>query len=320
VRVVSREEIRSEREKITAFVVCYNEEDHIGACLDSVSFCDEVIVVDSFSQDRTVRICKQKGANVIQRNWPGYREQKAFGLSQCTHPWVLNLDADERVSDELRESILAVLVADYNHKHVVGDSVARSSAAGDNFAPCRDGYELSRVVYYLGRWWRKGGWYPEYRVRFFRREKVTWGGIDPHEKAVVHGVTARLEGELQHFTYKNLNEQFARLRNYAAISSQEEYLSGGRSSILKIVCNPLLRMFKFYFLKRGYREGIAGLIVAIIEGYYTFMKYAFLWELGRDSGGEAHQLWEAEQRQLGKTADSPEGELYDSPVRSNRSI
>jgi glycosyltransferase involved in cell wall biosynthesis len=251
------------REPISAFVICFNEEEHIVDCLKSVAFCDEIVVIDSYSTDKTVALAQSLGAKVIQRPWPGYREQKAFGLTAVSHEWVVNIDADERVSDELRENILAVLQEER------AGSVGRKKISG---------YYVNRVVYYLGRWWRKGGWYPEYRLRIFRKQDVTWGGIEPHEKPIVKGETAVLPGELQHFTYKNMDEQFARLHSLSTIAAREEFKRGGHASLLSLFINPILRMLKFYFLKKGYREGMAGLIVAGVEGYYTFMKYAKVWE------------------------------------------
>ena len=256
------------REKLSAFVICYNEEDQIRECLESLSFCDEIVVIDSFSKDRTVEICNEMGAKVIQRPWPGYRAQKAFGLEATAHAWVVNLDADERVSPELRDSILKVLQEEHRQR---SDSAMREDAF--------DGYEISRVVHYLNRWWRKGGWYPEYRVRFFRKSRVTWGGVDPHEKPIVDGKIGRLEGELFHFTYTDMNEQFSRLHAHSTVAALEEYKRGKDATLKHLLVNPFLRILKFYVLKKGYREGRAGLIVAVIEGYYTFMKYAKLWEM-----------------------------------------
>lgn len=257
------------RSLISAFVICFNEQEQITDCLKSLSFCDEVILIDSFSTDDTVGIARNLGAKIIQRTWPGYREQKAYGLTVVAHEWVVNIDADERVSDELRESILKVLEDDYDHK-----------PATQRIA----GYYVNRVVYHLGRWWRRGGWYPEYRLRVFRKSAVSWGGVEPHEKAIVRGETASLSGELYHFTYKDIDEQFSRLHSLSTIVAREEYNSGRRASFLSLLINPILRMLKFYVLKRGYREGMAGFVVAGVEGCYTFMKYAKLWGLEYQHG------------------------------------
>ncbi len=256
------------RKKVSAFVICYNEEEEIEQCLETLRFCDEVVVIDSYSTDRTVEICESFGAKVIQRDWPGYREQKAFGLASTTYDWVVNIDADERVSKELQASILKIL----ERKWQIEQGELTESAREP------DGYEVSRIVYYLGRWWRRGGWYPEYRVRFFFKPKVTWGGVDPHEKPIVDGPIDRIDGELHHFTYRSLDEQLRRLHAHASVAAREEARRGRTAKLSDILFRPLLRMVKFYFVKRGYREGMAGVVVVVMEGFYTFLKYAKLWE------------------------------------------
>lgn len=248
------------RSKISAFVVCFNEEKDIADCLSSLNFCDEIVVIDSFSSDRTVEIAQAMGAKVLQRKWQGYIEQKAFGLSQVSNDWVVNLDADERVSSGLRKEIIALLSTKQQEQLAVG-------------------YYINRVVYHLGRWWRKGGWFPEYRLRLFQRTHVKWGGVEPHEKPIPDGRVDYLRGEILHYTYENLDDQFSRLHNFSSIAAREEFMAKRRPSLLSLLINPFFRAFKFYVLKKGYREGAAGLIVAIAEGYYAFMKYAKLWEM-----------------------------------------
>lgn len=256
----------TERSLVSAFVVTFNEEQDISDCLKSLDFCDEVVVIDSFSTDRTVEICEAAGAKVIQREWPGYVAQKAFGLDVAKHAWVLNLDADERVSPELRQSILKVLREDYQNQEEGRESVY-------------SGYEINRVVFFLDRWWRAGGWYPEYRVRLMRREATRWGGSDPHEKPIVTGKIGRLAGELQHYTYKSIAQQIQQLHRFSSIAAEQDFAKGKRAKLHHLLLNPFLRMLKFYLIKQGFREGVAGVIVAINEGFYTFMKYSKLWEL-----------------------------------------
>jgi len=248
-----------ERELISAFVITFNEEDNIRACLESLSFCDEIVVVDSFSTDRTVAIAESLGARVVQHPWSGYRDQKAYGLGLVSNEWVLNVDADERVSPELRKNIEQVLVR------------ARSEQMPN-------GYYINRVVFFLGRWWRRGGWYPEYRVRLFKRSCTKWGGTNPHEKPIVTGALDTISGELEHYTYRSMDEQFSRLHNFSSIMAAEDFKQKKRFSLFKLLGNPVLRFFKFYIVKQGFKEGIAGLIVALNESFYTYMKYAKLWE------------------------------------------
>ncbi|MCC6933853.1 MAG: glycosyltransferase family 2 protein [Deltaproteobacteria bacterium] len=255
------------REKVSAFIIAKNEDDQIADCIASLKFCDEVLVIDSFSDDKTVEIAKQSGAQVYVHKWEGYKEQKAYALSLLKYDWTVNLDADERVSNELRENILHVLRTEYENK--------KNPQAGTEEII---GYFINRVVYYLGRWWRKGGWYPEYRLRFFRKSKVVWGGINPHEKPIPQGKTERIEGEILHYTYDDMNDQLRRLVNYSLISAKEEFSRDKKVTVVKLLLSPFIRAFKFYVTKKGYREGMAGLIVAILEGYYTFIKYAQVWE------------------------------------------
>lgn len=274
VGVSPKRELSAKRELLSAFVICFNEEDNVQACLESLSFCDEIVVIDSFSTDQTVEIARNFGATVIERKWQGFRDQKSFGLSQVSHQWVLNIDADERVTPELRLSIEHVLRGDFSFVQGPEQGPEQSDRPEEIV-----GFYANRVVYYLGRWWRNGGWYPEYRLRLFRKNSVTWGGIDPHEKPIPQGKTARLVGELEHYTYRNMDEQFQRLDKYSSVAAKEEFRLGRKFSLRQLFLNPILRFVKFYVLKKGYREGVAGLIVAVAEGYYTFMKYAKLWEL-----------------------------------------
>ena len=249
------------RPSISAFVVCCNEERQIRRCLESVQWCEEIIVIDSGSTDATLRICQEFGARIIHRAWNGYAEQKAFGLSQCTSEWVLNLDADEEVSADLRKEIEERL-----------STPDVSSVLGFN---------LSRVVVYLGTTWDKGGWYPEYRLRLMRRTAARWGGDEPHERAFVDGPVARLRKPLFHYTHTGIEDHLATLNRFSSIAAAGLYKRGARASTLTILARPLGRFCKFYLLRHGYREGQFGLIVALLEAGYVFLKYAKLWELRR---------------------------------------
>src|SRR5512140_1703678 len=243
------------REPLSCTIICHDEEEGIRAALESVKWCDEIVVVDSFSTDRTVEICREYTDRVYQRPWPGFVEQKAFALEQTRCPWVLNLDADERVSPELRREIEGVL---------------RS--------PDADGYYVPRLVYYLGRWWRRGGWYPDYRLRLFRRDKVVWGGIDPHEKVVLNGRSRRLRGPLLHYTYRDVGDHVATINGFSGVAARELLLRGRETTWPDLVLRPLWRFFRFYVLRRGFTQGLAGLFVAQSAAFYVFARYAKLWE------------------------------------------
>ena len=252
---------------VSAFIVACNEEANIERCLRSVSWCDEIVVIDSGSKDRTLDICHQHNARVIERPWPGFVEQKRFGLSQCTGDWVLNIDADEEVSAGLRAELEAIAA------QPVSDEGVR-------------GYELPRMVFHLGQWWDKGGWWPEYRLRFCLRSKTSWGGSDPHEKALVDGPTKRLAGCLNHYTYADLADQVRSINRLSSSGAQTMFLRGRSAGLPALVLHPFGRFFKFFILKRGFLEGFPGFIVAVMEAFAAFIKYAKLWELQRNSEKE----------------------------------
>ena len=246
-------------ERVTATIICFNEEANIREALESVKWCDEIVVADSFSTDRTVEICREYTDRIFQREWPGFVEQKAFALAQVNTPWVLNLDADERVSPALRSE---------------AESVLRD--------PQADGYYVPRLVYYLGRWWWRGGWYPDYRLRLFRRDHAVWGGMDPHEKVVLRGRTVRLRGPLLHFTYRDTAAHIATINTFTGVAVRELHLRGRKVAMRDLIVRPAWRFFRFYVVRRGFLEGIAGLFVSQTAAFYVFTKYAKLWESRRD--------------------------------------
>jgi len=248
----------SGRARISCTIICCDEEAYIRDALESVKWCDEIIVVDSFSRDRTLDICREYTDRIYQHAWPGFVEQKAFALAQTRFPWVFNLDADERVSPDLRREIEAVLER-----------------------PAADGYYVPRLVYYLDRWWWRGGWYPDYRLRLFQRDKVVWGGVDPHEKVILHGRSARLRGPLLHYTYRDIADHVATINGFTGVAARELELRGQQVTIGDLLLRPLWRFLRFYVLRRGFMEGLAGLFVAQSAAFYVFAKYAKLWEVTR---------------------------------------
>jgi glycosyltransferase involved in cell wall biosynthesis len=243
---------------ISAIVVCFNEEDRIRECLESLKWCDEIVVVDSFSQDRTVEICRQYTDRVIQRAWAGYRDQKAFAHSQAAREWVFLVDADERVPPELREEIL--------------DALGRY---GSRFAA----FSVPRLVYYLGRWWWRGGWYPDYDVRIFRRSRATWGGLDPHERIIVDGKIRRLKNPLHHFSYRDIGDHMNRINRFTTVSAAELKSRGRRWRLADNLVRPAVRFIRSYLWKRGFLEGFPGFFTSATAAVYVFLRYAKLKEL-----------------------------------------
>ena len=253
---------------VSAIVVCFNEERNIGDCLESLRWCDEIVVVDSFSTDGTLDICRRYTQRVIQRAWTGYRAQKAFAHSQATQDWVLLVDADERVSSELRDEIREAL-----------------EQFGDRYC----GFAVPRVVFFLERWWWRGGWYPDFAVRLFRRDRVTWGGSEPHDKVLVDGAVRHLRHPLLHFSYRDIEDHLQRINCFTSISSGELSKEGKRWHWMDALARPAFRFFRYYVLKRGFLEGFAGFYVAVSAAVYVFLKYAKLWELemeAKKKGGQ----------------------------------
>jgi glycosyltransferase involved in cell wall biosynthesis len=221
-----------------------------------VKWCDEIVIIDSFSTDRTVEICREYTSRIIQRPWPGYVEQKRFALAQTTYEWVLNVDADEEVSPALQQEILFVLQRN---------------------DPAVDGLSIPRLVYYLGRWWRRG-WYPGRRLRLFRKAKVRWGGVDPHEKVLLRGHEDRLHGNLYHYTYKDISDHLRAVNGLTDVAVREQVLRGNRSSIADLTLRPFWRFLRFYFLRGTVTYRVPGFFVAVTSAFYVFLKYAKLWE------------------------------------------
>ncbi len=251
--------------KVSAFVVCYNEERNIRRCLESIKWCDEIVVVDSGSTDRTLEIVKEYTDRVYYRKWTGHSEQKQYALGLCKCDWVLNIDSDEEVSTELKARLLKIL----------SEGPERLNAVA--------GYNICRMVHFLNRWWDHGGWFPEYRLRFFQRARTRWGGVNPHEKALVSGKIRKLSEPIYHFTYSNISHQIDTLNKHSSLSASCLFKEGKRCRMHNIIFNPLFRFFKFYVMKQGFREGVPGFIVAGVEASYTLFKYIKLWELEREA-------------------------------------
>ena len=254
--------------RVSAIVVCFNEEDYIRDCLESLRWADEIVVVDSHSTDQTTEIAIEFTDRLYVRAWPGYREQKQFALDQARFEWVLNIDADERVSPDLRTEILREL----------------SSEAIEV-----TGFYISRLVHYMGRWWRYGGWYPNYQLRLFRRDRARWGGVNPHEQVLVKGRTRRLSGNLLHFTYKDISAHLTAVNRLTDISSLEVFKSGRPIRRSTLIFRPLWRFFRSLVFNRGFLEGWPGVFVAATGAFYVFVKYAKAIELAeaRSQGGES---------------------------------
>lgn len=251
--------------KLSVTIVAQDEEADIGDCLASVAWADEVIVVDGGSRDRTVEIAERGGARVVRQAWMGYAAQKNFALDRATHDWVFSLDADERVTPELREEIAAVL---------------------DRGPEC-DGYEMPRRSYFLGRLMRHGGWYPDYNLRLFRRGKGRFREREVHERVDVEGRVGRMHAPIDHHTYRSLSEYVQRMDRYSTLAANELRRAGVSAGPMDLVLRPAATFVRMYIVQRGFLDGVRGLMLAGCYAAYTFFKYAKAWEAARAFKGAA---------------------------------
>lgn len=238
---------------ISAVIITFNEEDNIGRCLDSVrNVADEIIVVDSFSNDRTEDICRSYGVRFVQNRFGGYIEQKNFAVSHSSNPVVLSLDADEALSPELESSILEVKKA---WKH--------------------DGYYVNRINNYCGKWIRHTSWYPDRKLRLWDKRKGSWGGLNPHDRVelVKNSTTSLLKGNIKHYSYSSVSGHISRINLFTDIAARSYYEAGIGSGYLNIIINPLWRLFRELVLKRGLLGGYYGIVLSGIMSFETFLKY-----------------------------------------------
>ncbi|MFC1497815.1 glycosyltransferase family 2 protein [Verrucomicrobiota bacterium] len=246
------------REKISACITAGNEERNIRRCLESVKWADEIVVVDSFSTDKTAEICREYTQRVYQHQWLGYIGQKNLIKDLAIFPWILFIDADEEISSELRDQILKEF----------------ESGSNKNYA----GYEFPRMVKYLGRWIMHGDWYPDIKLRLFRKAAGTCGGKEPHDRTTVNGRVKQLKGHMFHYTYDSLDEHVKTLNRFSTITAKGWYLDRKAFKYSDFFFRPALRFIRGYLLKRGFMDALPGLIIAMIISYGVFIKYAKLWE------------------------------------------
>ena len=244
---------------VSVIVLTRDEEKNLPGCLASLAWAAEVVVVDSGSRDRTVALARRAGARVFIHPWPGFTAQRNYALARCRQPWVLSIDADERVAPDLREAIAAEL------------------AAGGPKA----GYRVPEVNNYFGRWLRYGGIYPGEHLIFFRRQGVRYssGEADVHEGVQVPD-PGRLQGHLVHHAYPDLELALSKLNAYTSVEAQGRLDKGAGESWRGILFKPWERFLKNYFLKRGFLDGPQGLLYCFLTGYYTFLFHLKIWEHG----------------------------------------
>jgi glycosyltransferase involved in cell wall biosynthesis len=245
--------------KLTVTVITYNEGHHIVEALQSVSWADEIILVDSHSTDDTVAKARPHASRVEVRDWTGYGTQKNHAAALASNDWILSVDADERVTPALAEEIQALLGA----------------------GPRATGYQISRVSNYLGQWIRSTDWYPDYHVRLYDRRAARWSEHTVHESIDCPGRVEYLRGELLHYPYRNVSEHLAKIDRYTTLVAEQWSAEGRRSSAWRAIVYPRLAFLRNYVLRRGFRDGQTGLMVSLLNSYYVFLKYVKLFEMQR---------------------------------------
>ena len=249
------------RIRITGCVITRNEEPCIGECLRSLSLCDELIVVDSHSTDRTREIAASCGARVFERDWPGYRSQKQFAVDQATHDWILFLDADEQLSPELAAEITALR------------DTGRISA--------HTAWDIPFLTRYFGLYMHHGDWHPDRHRRLFDRRRARFGGYEIHERIEIDGSAGDLQHNILHHSYDDLDDQLGKLSRYARLMAEQMHAAGRRANWVMVFANPAWRFVRAYFLRRGFLDGWRGLAIALIEANYVRQKYLRLLILDR---------------------------------------
>jgi glycosyltransferase involved in cell wall biosynthesis len=238
--------------KITATIITLNEERNIVRAIESLRCADEILIVDSGSVDRTVELAQNLGARVLEAGWLGYAAQKNWAAEQATYDWILSLDADEALSEALEAEI-------WNLK---------------KSGPQYDAYTMPRLARYLGKWIFHSGWYPDLKVRLYKRGKAKWVGDFVHESVVPSGRLGHLKSNILHFTCDSLSEHVKTLDKYTTLAAQELAARNLKPPFTKLITDPCWTFCKTYLLQRGFLDGMEGLIIAYMAAFYTFLKYS----------------------------------------------
>lgn len=242
--------------KISGVVITYNEERNIERCLESLhGICDEIVVVDSFSTDRTKEICEQFAVRFIENPFAGHIEQKNYAMNQASHDFVLSLDADEALSPELKKVVTATK---QNWTH--------------------DAYRFNRFTNYCGQWIKNSGWYPDTKTRLWDRRKGKWGGTNPHDSVELDaGIKpSHLKGDLLHYSYYTMEEHVLRSAKYAKIAAKAMHARGRKASMAKMLLSTGFRFVQDYIFRFGFLDGFYGLVICGTSSHTTFLKYAYL--------------------------------------------
>ncbi len=257
---------------VSAYIITFNNARTLERTLKSLTWVDEIIVVDSYSTDTTREIAAKYTDNIEQRTWPGFRDQYQYASSKCRNNWLLFADADEELSQPLI--------------HEIQDELRRNSQRPVAEQAC--GYEISRRTFFLGHWIRHGAWIPDREIRLYRNDKGEWKGA-LHAKVHVSGPVASLQHYYFHYTYENLAEQINTVNKYSETAACDLLNEGKKPSLRRLLANPIASFVRNYFFKGGFLDGLPGLIIAINTAFYIFTKYAKLWEKTHVKGWEPQE-------------------------------
>lgn len=251
--------MKSKIDKLSAIIIAKNEEKNIIKCLESLLnvIDDIVVIVDSTSTDNTYNIAKSYNVNCIIAEWQGYAKTKAFAVNHTKYNWVLWIDADEELTAELKQELILL-------KNSETDYAA---------------YEVARKAFFLNREIKHCGWYPGYVIRLFNKTLCNFNEIDVHEHLIVNGKLGRLKNDLYHYTDPNIKHYYDKFNSYTSLAANMLNQKGKKAKLSDLIIRPIFLFFKMYFLRLGFLDGYAGLILSVFSANYVFTKYAKLWEL-----------------------------------------
>jgi glycosyltransferase involved in cell wall biosynthesis len=238
--------------RISATIITFNEERNIARAMESLRCCDEIIIVDSHSTDRTAEIARSLGARVVESPWPGYAQQKNLAAEHAANDWILSIDADEALSEALEGEIWQI------------------KKNGANY----DAYTVPRLAQYMGRWILHSGWYPNRKIRLYHRRKALWVGDFVHESVKVNGKIGHLESDLLHFTCDSFAEHFKTMDRYTTLAAEQIVSQGKHVGAKQLLLDPPWTFLRTYFFRRGFQDGLEGLTIAYMAALYNFVKYA----------------------------------------------
>ncbi len=250
--------------KISAVIITYNEEKNIGRCIKSISdIADEIIVLDSFSTDKTEKICRQYNIKFFQHKFDGHIQQKNRAIDLASNKYVLSLDADEALSDTLKQSIQAVKKDLTKY----------------------DAYSFNRLTNYCGKWIKHGGWYPDTKIRLWNKEKGKWGGTNPHDKVIMENNSKikHLKGDLLHYSYYSISQHIQQIDKFTTIGAKEVVAKGKTSSLFKAIYKSVWKFIRDYIIKLGFLDGYHGFVVYYLSAVATFIKYIKVKEYKKNS-------------------------------------